>query len=236
MNESQSIYQLQSDAHYMAACWLCLSVHGILLLATADCLHPEWCREQKYLTDQHSHHAPTEGNRTTSRSYLAPSAKSFRRTAQVLAGTWTDKAHIVARMEVFSRPEGPVLEALEEEWIDQHLCPGLVTVHKAILEAQRSAAVVSKLKAQDLSELQLCSEADIYLHRSFLRALPLWLDRQGAGYPLYDLLEPIREHPGWPAYRERLLWCSRSQEQERQGGTPHEAEGAAPHAFDAPAA
>jgi hypothetical protein len=45
----------------------------------------------------------------------------------MLAGTPKDEAHIVARMEVFSRPEGPALEAFEDEWIDQHLCPGLVT-------------------------------------------------------------------------------------------------------------
>lgn len=135
----------------------------------------------------------------------------------MLAGTPAHEPDIVARMEVFSLvPEGPWLEALEEQWIDQHLCPGLVTVHKAILEAQRMRRAISKQKAKDLLQLQQCSEADIYLHRSFLRALPLWLDRQGAGYPLYDLLKPIREHRGWPAYKARLLWCSRSQEQERQ--------------------
>jgi hypothetical protein len=33
------------------------------------------CRLAKYLVDQHSHHAPTEGNRTASRSYISPSAQ-----------------------------------------------------------------------------------------------------------------------------------------------------------------
>jgi hypothetical protein len=112
-------------------------------------------------------------------------------------------------MEVFSRPEGPALEALEEEWIEQHLCPGLVTVHKAILEAQRSAG--SKRKVKELLQLKECSGADLYMHKTYLRVLPLWLYRQGADYPLYGLLQPILKHPHWPAYRDRLLWCSRCQ-------------------------
>ncbi len=180
---------------------ICLCIGGMpLVLQEGHTEVPPWllCREHKYLVDQHGGHAPTEGNRTASRSYIAPAAQSYRRTAQVLAGTPADKAHIVARMEVFSRPGGPALEALEEVWIDQLLCKGLVTVHNDITQAMRSSS--RKRDAKELLQLWECSKyskADIYLHRSFLRALPLWLDQRGADNPLYKQVQPIREHPGW---------------------------------------
>jgi hypothetical protein len=65
---------------------------------------------------------------------------------------------MVGRMQIDHRADGPVLRALEAEWIDKHLCPGLVSVHK-----DTAAAMASRKRpdAAQLLELFNCSKADI---------------------------------------------------------------------------
>lgn len=170
-------------------------------------------RLPKYLLDQHGNYAPTEGNRTSSRFYIAQSTQSYGAAAPLLAGTPRHEAHIVARMEIDHRADGAMVQALEAEWIDNHLCPGLVSVNKGITAAMDRR---TRRDAAQLLELFNCSKADIYLHTSFLRALPLSLDRHGTAYSLHAMVRPILDDDRWPAYTDLLLGCCQEQERDRQ--------------------
>jgi hypothetical protein len=94
-------------------------------------------------------------------------------------------------------------------------------VHKDITHAMRTMRSCRRMKdaKQLLLQLQYSSEADIYLHMAFMRALPLWLDRHwtpSSKYPLYMAVEPILQRQEWPRYSALLLWCSKEQEEARQ--------------------
>jgi hypothetical protein len=161
----------------------------------------------KYVVDLHGNYAPSQGNRTISTSYLAQSIQATAGACQVLAGTpGREPYHQVICMAETFGPEGAKLTALEDHWIDTYLAPGLVWVHK---QAEASCSVF---------QLRDCIKAYMVVLRSFLRALPWWLEKQGSGYPLLGVqaVQRILEHEHWPAYRERMLWACRAQEEARE--------------------
>jgi hypothetical protein len=127
----------------------------------------------------------------------------------VLAGTpGREPYHQVIPIAETFGPEGAKLTALEDHWIDTYLAPGLVRMHKQA-EASCSKHAV---------ELRNCIKAYMVLLRSFLRALPWWLQREGSGYPLLGAkaVQDIKKHEHWPAYDERMLWACRAQEEARE--------------------
>ncbi len=70
--------------------------------------------------------------------------------------------------------------------------------------------------AARLLELFNCSKAHIYLHTSFLRALPLWLHLHGTDYSLYEKVkDTILKDARWPAHAQLLLWCCQLSRSER---------------------
>jgi hypothetical protein len=162
----------------------------------------------KYVVDLHGNYAPSQGNRTIATSYLAQSIQATAAACQVLAGTpGREPYHQVIRMAETLGPEGAKLTALEDHWIDTYLAPCLVRVHK------QAEAGCSMFQLCD------CIKAYMVLLRSFLRALPWWLEKQGSGYPLLGVkaVQRIKEHEHWPAFHERMLWACRAQEEAREG-------------------
>jgi hypothetical protein len=67
-------------------------------------------------------------------------------------------------------------------------------------------------------QLRDCIKAYMVLLRSFLRALPWWWKKQGSGYPRLGVkaVQRIMKQEHWPAYRERMLWACRAQEEARE--------------------
>ncbi len=125
---------------------------------------------------------------------MAKSPLSYGAQARALAGTPKGEAHVVLRWDI--NKLCPELRALEDELIDTFLCPGLVSVHKEICAAMAGGT------APNLLQLRECSKADIYLHRSFLRALPRWHSRHGAEYPLSSRrLRAMLENERWGGLR-----------------------------------
>jgi hypothetical protein len=135
-------------------------------------------RIEKYLGDLHGNYAASEGNKTICTSYLAPSMLATAAASQVLGGTQASRTtHKVVRMAETFGPEGAAIVALEDQWIDAILCKGLLYLVSLLKQAEASGR---------MGQLYESIKADILLHRSFLRALPWWLEQQGSGYPLLN--------------------------------------------------